>query len=157
MIADKGIAGISGLHGVGPSLMTAVLDTNIALDCLVFDDLAVRPLSAAIQAGRLRWIGSSAMVQELNSVLSRPGFDRWRAKFGSVPALVQRHCALELAPTTAPVPALHCSDNDDQKFIDFAVAQQASWLFTRDKALLRLARRARRYGVAILRPADWRG
>ena len=35
------------------------------------------------------------------------------------------------------------------------LAASAHWLFTRDHALLRLARRARERGVIVLRPADW--
>jgi len=50
---------------------------------------------------------------------------------------------------------LRCADPDDQMFIDLALAVRACWLFTRDKALLRLAPRARDRGVCVLRPADW--
>ena len=40
-------------------------------------------------------------------------------------------------------------------FIDLALAAGVQWLFTRDRALLRLARKARERGVIVLRPADW--
>ena len=46
-----------------------------------------------------------------------------------------------------------CSDRDDQKFLDLAYTARADWLVTRDKALLKLARRARRDGLKILAPA----
>ena len=51
---------------------------------------------------------------------------------------------------------LHCSDPDDQCFIDLALAQHARWLITHDRALLRLARRARAFGVEVLTPMLWR-
>ena len=46
-----------------------------------------------------------------------------------------------------------CSDRDDQKFLDLAYTARADWLVTKDKALLKLARRARRDGLKILLPA----
>jgi len=56
----------------------------------------------------------------------------------------------------SPSPSrLHCTDADDQCFIDLALAQRARWLITHDRALLRLARRARALGVEILTPAQW--
>ena len=52
-----------------------------------------------------------------------------------------------------PGTPLRCSDADDQMFIDLALAAGAQWLFTRDRALLRLARRASERGVVVLRPS----
>jgi predicted nucleic acid-binding protein len=46
-----------------------------------------------------------------------------------------------------------CSDPADQKFLDLAYTARADWLVTRDNALLKLARRARRDGLKILTPA----
>jgi len=50
---------------------------------------------------------------------------------------------------------LRCSDGDDQKFIDLAVASGAIWLISRDRAVLRLARRASAFGLAIVTPERW--
>ena len=38
-------------------------------------------------------------------------------------------------------------------FVDLAYSAHADWLITRDKALLKLARRARTAGLAIVEPA----
>jgi predicted nucleic acid-binding protein len=40
-------------------------------------------------------------------------------------------------------------------FIDLAVSVRARWLFSCDRAVLDLAGRARRWGVEIIRPAEW--
>ena len=51
---------------------------------------------------------------------------------------------------------LHCSDPDDQKFIDLAIGVRAHTLVTRDKALLKLARKAlARHGLRVCRPETW--
>ena len=56
----------------------------------------------------------------------------------------------------APAPRLTCSDPDDQVFIDAALAHGARWLATRDRALLKLRRKALARGLGIVRPGDWR-
>ena len=59
-------------------------------------------------------------------------------------------------PPLGAAARLHCTDADDQKFIDLAIAKSAHTLVSRDKALLRLARKARdRHGVRICRPEAW--
>jgi predicted nucleic acid-binding protein len=58
------------------------------------------------------------------------------------------------APAT--LPGLRCSDPDDQVFIDLAAEAGARWLLTHDRALLRLARRARALGVQIAQPQSWK-
>ena len=50
---------------------------------------------------------------------------------------------------------MRCSDPDDQKFIDLAVAAGARWLVTRDRAVLRLASRMRSAGVLVVTPQAW--
>ncbi len=135
----------------------AVLDTNVVLDWLVFDDAAVLQLAVAIEIGRLRWIGTAETMQELVTVLSRPGLERWQVRLQPALQLAQRLCTVLPSKLLAPAQVLPCTDPDDQKFIDFAVAHRVPWLFSRDKALLRLARRALPQGVRVLRPVDWHG
>lgn len=133
---------------------SAVLDTNVVLDWLLFGNPGVTPVAQAITGGRLRWIACARMRDELAHVLARgiPGrstqpadllarWDRWAR---DVPA-----------PQPGALERLHCSDADDQVFIDLAVTQRATWLLTRDRALLKLARRARVFGVVVAPPERW--
>jgi uncharacterized protein len=137
------------------SLPDAVLDTQVVLDWLVFRDLSAAALGAAITDGRLSWIASAAMRAELEQVLDRGVASAWRPDRAAVADAFDRLSRrVESAPL--PMPGLRCSDPDDQMFIDLALSAPAAWLFTRDRALLRLARRARERGVVVLRPADWR-
>jgi predicted nucleic acid-binding protein len=134
-----------------------VLDTNVVLDWLLFDDRRMATLAAALTAGRVRWVASEPMREELCRVLlrgiaTRPGqatdsivaaFDRWSARV--------EPAAASLAPS------LRCSDADDQKFVDLAVQMRASDLISRDRAVLRLAGAARGVGLRIVVPERWTG
>jgi putative PIN family toxin of toxin-antitoxin system len=139
-----------------PRPESAVIDTNVVLDCFVFRDASATPLVELIVTGGLLWLATDAMRAELEHVLTRSTLQRWHS---------QRHHALAGWDRWArPVPAfeplaaaqrLVCPDPDDQKFIDLAIATRSCWLFTRDRALLSLARQARRLGVDVLTPSIW--
>ena len=128
-----------------------VLDTNVLLDLWVFDDPGTRWLAAAIAARRVAALRTVAIDVELMDVLGR-------ARFGLDPEVQQQILAAwqatsECAPAP-PLAALICSDPDDQKFLDLALHARAALLFTRDRALLKLRRRAAPLGLAIARPAS---
>ncbi len=133
----------------------AVLDTQVVLDWLVFQDPAAAMLAQAVEAGRLRWLTSAAMRAELWHVLDRGVAAAWRPDRAAIAAALDR-LACRVEPGPLPLPGLRCTDPDDQMFINLALCTRSAWLFTRDRALLSLARRARPLGVEVIRPADWR-
>jgi len=71
-----------------------------------------------------------------------------------IDAACQRHALLLPAADLPPAVGLRCTDTDDQKFIDFALAYGAA-LLSRDRAVLKLARRGRNAGLEILTPECW--
>jgi predicted nucleic acid-binding protein len=129
-----------------------VIDTNVVLDLLVFANPAAAPLARALQDGALRWVATAAMLDELRHVLQRPLFQARRPE--QLEDILERDCRLAAAPPDAP-PRLLCSDPDDQKFIDLALHRGSRWLISRDRALLKLARRAHGHGVQVCPPATW--
>lgn len=132
---------------------SAVIDTNVVLDWLVFRDPGCNALAAAVEAGTLHWLLTPAMKQEYERVFRRSTFARWHRR--SIDA-VSRWARMAAPPCWRGTDRqLRCSDPDDQKFIDLALASNARWLFTRDKALLRMARRAALRGSGVLTPAAW--
>jgi predicted nucleic acid-binding protein len=135
-----------------------VLDTNVVLDWLVFGDADVAALRAAIACGAVQWSATAAMRAEAEQVLARQPFEAWQPDLPTVWHTWDRHC-LQVAvppPASATVAArLHCTDPDDQKFIDLAVACGARWLLTRDRAVLELASRLREHGVEVATPRHW--
>jgi uncharacterized protein len=130
-----------------------VLDTNVVLDWLLFADPAVAALSAAVAEGRLRWIASPPMREELAHVL---GGGLAAARGADTLALLR---AWDRHVTPAPRAGTHplrCRDADDQMFVELALASRARWLISRDRAVLALRRRAADFGLQIQQPADWR-
>ncbi len=119
---------------------------------------------AALRGGLLTAVTDEACRQEWLHVLRYPQFDLDDAARRCATAEFDAHCTLLDAaaqPVLDPVRVspLHlplCSDPDDQKFIQLAWAARASWLLTKDKALLKLARRTRKAGLfAIVTPQGW--
>ena len=137
-------------------MLRLVLDTNVVLDLLHFDDAAVAPLRRALQEGRAACIGNAACRDELAHVLSYPQFKipehEARRILDEYATLVQ-FCDTANDATLPPLP--QCRDPDDQKFLELARAAKADLLVTKDKALLALARRRKALGrLAIVTPGE---
>ena len=134
-----------------PSSLTPlrlVLDTNVWLDWLVFDDPRIAALRNAVDAGRAEIVISPACDAELERVLSYP-FRRHAPlpEARRVACLEQARTIARRPDTSSPAtgPALPaCRDRDDQKFLELARDAQADMLVSRDEALLLLGRGTRR-------------
>lgn len=146
---------------------TAVLDTNIWLDWLMFEEPAVQPLRRAVMAGRLQLLASTRLRAELADVLKRGPLlaqvRMARSRRGLEPEGASAEQALRHFDAVCRMVAegvgcgLSCSDPDDQHWLDLAVTHRAHWLLTKDRALLKLAGRAkRRFGLTITsRTSGW--
>ena len=129
--------------------------TNVLLALWLFRDPAVEPLRAALETGRLQPVRCPATDAEFAEVVSRP-------ELFSVAPERQTTLLNTRQASASPVDVIQsapwvCRDPPDQKFLDLAVSAGASWLITRDRDLLKLARKARRQGLAIVTPesATW--
>lgn len=139
-----------------PAIVTLVLDTNIWLDWLVFDDPSVAGVKHASRQAGCRIVATGEMRAELAAVLARLARLSRPDRTIDAPWALERFDATVVLCDEAPhCTALRCHDRDDQMFIDLAVAQRARCLYSKDKALLKLARAARQgFGLSILRPSD---
>lgn len=127
-----------------------VIDTNVLLDFWVFQDPRALPLRQALEAGRIQAVRDGATVDELAEVLSRPRFGLEAVR---QMALLREWDRLAIAePSASGASPLRCADPLDQKFLDLAAGARVDWLVSKDKALLKLARKARPLGLAILLP-----
>ena len=122
--------------------MRLVLDTQVWIDWLVFDDPAVAPIRAAVAAGRADLVIDKECQAELARALGYP--------LGKRKVDVQACLEQVLQMCKKPEEALQnvreftlpkCRDPDDQKFLELAAAARADCLITRDRALLALAKR----------------
>jgi|SRR5215831_6767032 len=121
-----------------------VLDTNVWLDWLVFEDADVAPVKAAVAAGRAEVVVDDAVVDELARVLAYPFGARTLGREAQSKCLAEcgrvsvRSVDVETDTRSKALPA--CGDPDDQKFLALAAACGARYLVTRDRDLLELAR-----------------
>jgi hypothetical protein len=138
-----------------------VIDTQSLLDWLVFGDPACVDWPRRL-GDAWRWVHTPEMKAEFDVVLARGFGPRWPVTAATL-ATLQDTWASFAHPVPSPPPLagaarLACSDPDDQKFIDLAISLRAHTLVTRDKALLKLARRAASlHGVRVCTPLAWGG
>ena len=134
--------------------MKIVIDTNIWLDMLVFDDPRTRRLAALLQApSQVQPLSSDAMRAELADVIARPQFalDETRRT-----ALLARYDAVVVPAPAALDCRVPCRDPDDRKFLDLAIGRRTAWLLSRDRALLAARKTAwKRFEVRIGQVADF--
>lgn len=125
----------------GEPVRPVVVDTNVALDLLIFSDPATVPLRQLLAEGRLAWIATQVMRDELERVLAYPHIvsrmDYYRVDATQVLAGFDARARLvDIAPRVTYV----CKDTDDQKFIDLAAAHRAI-LLSKDKAVICMRKR----------------
>ncbi len=126
-----------------------VVDTNVALDLLIFSDPRTAPLRTLLAQGRLAWIATPVMRDELERVLAYPHIVErmayYRVDAAQVLAAFDAQARLvDIAPKVAYV----CKDSDDQKFIDLAAAHRAI-LLSKDKAVICMRKRLANLGADV--------
>ena len=146
-----------------------VLDTNVCLDLFVFRDPRWAALLSALQRAEVQAFTRADCRMEWTLVLAyaRLGLDAAQqaaalAEFDRLITLVPGR--EEVAPAdnanaiaTAAVPKLPiCRDADDQKFIELAASCGADALVSKDKLVLKLARKMKKLALfRILSPEQW--
>jgi putative PIN family toxin of toxin-antitoxin system len=126
-----------------------VLDTNIALDLLLFADPASQPLRQLLASRQKQWVATVPMRDELARVLDYPLLAARLLKQQQTAnqLLAQWDAQVQLQPVAAKAPYT-CKDADDQKFIDLAVAHRAP-LLSKDRAVLSMTKRLLTLGVVV--------
>jgi putative PIN family toxin of toxin-antitoxin system len=125
-------------------VLRLVLDTNVWLDWLVFDDPGIARIAAVVAAGEAEIFVDSACEAELARVLGYPFKDRALSVERQAECLARCRSLARAADGVNADAARRlpkCSDPDDQKFLELAASCNAAYLVTKDKALLELSRR----------------
>lgn len=139
-----------------------VLDTNVWLDWLVFDDAGVAPIRSAVTRARAEIFIDDACAAELAAVLAYPlrreilAAGAQAACMAECRRVARNAVARDDEEFAAGNPLPVCRDADDQKFLELARACRADFLVTKDLLLLELARRkVRRAPFRIVTPAQF--
>ncbi len=135
--------------------LRVVLDTNVWLDWLVFNDAGLAPLQALVDAGKAEIIIDAECDAELVRVLNYP-LQKWTLNADAQAACIRQFRSIARNVSTTPPAGLPaCRDPDDQKFLLLAAGAQAWCLITKDRALLKLAKSRYRLPFHIVTPADF--
>jgi len=134
-----------------------VIDSQSLFDWMVFRNPVCSNWEAALAGQEWEWIFTFEMRAEFDFVAAKGFGERWLVDPAAAAATWARHGrAVDIPAPLGAAGRLHCTDADDQKFIDLAIAARAHTLVTRDKALLKLARKAlARHGLRVCRPEVW--
>jgi putative PIN family toxin of toxin-antitoxin system len=125
-----------------------VLDTNIWLDWLVFEDTGIARIRQLQEAGHVEILIDAPCEAEFAEVITRKFAKKSLDAQAQAAALA--HCrrlttrieAQLSTPERARLP--RCKDPDDQKFLELAFAGEADILITKDRALLDIFRRKKK-------------
>ena len=132
-----------------------VLDTNVCLDLFVFHDPRWARLLAAIQSGAVQAVTRADCRMEYLVVMHYPHLPLDAASRAASAAQFDALISV-VAPAVSGLRLPVCSDRDDQKFLELARDCGADILITKDKALLKLARKTRQAGMfRIMVPEAW--
>ena len=119
-------------------------------------------LREALEQRRVRVITHAAAIDELRRVLAYP---QCKLCAADQEQLFNRYCLFAHEVSLPPAFALgnlllpdgfpRCRDTDDQHFLALAYHARADGLVTKDRELLRLKKRAARFGVTVVSPKEF--
>jgi predicted nucleic acid-binding protein len=127
---------------------TLILDTNILLDIFVFDDQRAHPLRVALSNRELDALVTEDTLDEFIDVISRSQFGLDKQKQAEILLQWQNWSRLVKQSDLQAAP-WKCKDRDDQVFINLAFSFKPSTLISKDKLVLKLAKRAIKEEVII--------
>lgn len=136
-----------------------VIDTNVCLDLFVFRDPRWSKLYAALRTGAVEAVTRPDCRSEWLAVLEYrhlPLNEELRPLAAAEFDALIRPSAHAAEHVGADIRLPVCKDPDDQKFLELARDSGAAMLITKDKALLKLAKRTTRAGLfRIIPPEAW--
>lgn len=133
-----------------------VLDTNVVIDWLVFDDPFMNPLRHGVGDGRIVVLTHPPAVEELKRVLGYRQLKLDEARQAQIFARYQAHAKAFTMPAAFALNRLmlpggfpRCRDRDDEHFLALAYHAGADALVSRDNAVFGLKSRAAKFGMTI--------
>jgi putative PIN family toxin of toxin-antitoxin system len=134
-----------------------VLDTNVVVDWLVFDHPFLTAFREGVRQGSITVLTNALAVDELTRVLGYPMLKLDAPRRQQVLRAYLEQTAPVGMPAGFGVDALllppnfpRCRDPDDDRFLALAFHGRATALVSRDNELLKLRRRAAKFGLSII-------
>ena len=134
-----------------------VLDTNVVVDWLVFDDPFMLPLRDGVANGGIVVLTHAPAITELRRVL---GYKQLKIDATRQDDIFNRYCSqttafnmpadFSLKNLMLPGGFPRCRDRDDEHFLALAYHANADALVSRDNAVYGLKLRAAKFGMTIL-------
>jgi putative PIN family toxin of toxin-antitoxin system len=125
-----------------------VIDTNVCLDLFAFQDPRWNKLLEALQNGQLLAVTTSDCRDEWLAVLKYPHLPVTDENKDRIMSDFDRYISCIAPAPKSEIRLPICTDKDDQKFLELARDAEVDALITKDKALLKLARKMRVLGLA---------
>jgi putative PIN family toxin of toxin-antitoxin system len=135
---------LSNLLERSAATLRVVLDTNVLVSALLYQDGGLKWLHDAWKEGRVVPLTDQSVIDELRRILVPLGAKKFQLDESAVGEIVARYLGFtEAVPVDAEMdaPLPKCKDPDDQKFLELAQRGRSDVLVTSDGALLGLARR----------------
>jgi len=130
-----------------------VLDTNVCLDLFVFHDPRWTQIVTGLHNGTLRAVTSTACRSEWLAVLQYTHLPVTEHNRADIILAFDELISCSDPEVTLNVKLPVCTDPDDQKFMEHARDSRAACLITKDKALLKCAKKVAQSGLfQILSP-----
>jgi putative PIN family toxin of toxin-antitoxin system len=133
-----------------------VLDTNVVIDWLVFDDAFMAPLRDGVRDGRIVVLTHPPAVDELQRVLGYRQLKLSETRQADIFAAYQSQATPFAMPPEFSLKQLmlpggfpRCRDRDDEHFLALAFHARADALVSRDNAVFGLKSRAAKFGMTI--------
>jgi putative PIN family toxin of toxin-antitoxin system len=126
-----------------------ILDTNVCLDLFVFCDPRWSQINAGLKDRTLQAITRADCRDEWLAVLHYTHLPITDNTRGAIVTTFDEFIDVEDFPIkNIKLPV--CTDKDDQKFLEIARDADAQFLVTKDKALLKLARKTQQLNLFII-------
>ncbi|MES2048386.1 MAG: putative toxin-antitoxin system toxin component, PIN family [Pseudomonadota bacterium] len=122
-----------------------VIDTNVCLDLFVFNDPRWAKLLSGLKDGSIKALTREDCRQEWLAVLHYPHLPIDDISRDQIIIAFDEFISC-VSPVQKNIQLPRCSDKDDQKFMEIASDAGVETLITKDKALLKLARKTRQAG-----------
>lgn len=134
-----------------------VVDTNVVIDWLMFNDPYMNPLRERVIDKRIIVLTHAPAIDELKRVLAYKQLkltplrqDEIFSRYMSLTEEVNLPAGASLKNLMMPSQFPRCRDRDDEHFIALAYHQKADALVSRDNAVFGLKSRAAKFGLTIL-------